>query len=174
MKTTRTITMAVCASLLSFVNTGSANEQERISLAKAKLDAEPKVDAVVRKALAYFRVQPSVMDSLRNKARVRGILPNLAVGYRFDRDDYTAASTQSPTPLDQTETNKTYMNAMTVGAVWDLRQLIFNPAEIQVYGLIGVQRDLMLEVTRIYFLRRQLYLRKILRPPEDPQPLGLR
>ena len=106
MKTTRTITMAVCASLLSFVNTGSASEQERISSAKAKLNAEPKVDAVVRKALAYFRVQPSVMDSLRTKARVRGILPNLAVGYRFDRDDYTAASTQSPTPLDQTETNK--------------------------------------------------------------------
>ncbi|MEE2904062.1 MAG: hypothetical protein VYC39_17175 [Myxococcota bacterium] len=168
MKITSTITMAICLGTSIFAPTASANEEARISSAKAKLDAEPKVDAVVRKALAYFRVQPSVMDSLRTKARVRGILPNLAVGYRFDRDDYTAASTQSPTPLDQTETNKTYMNAMTVGAVWDLRQLIFNPAEIQVYGLIGVQRDLMLEVTRIYFLRRQLYLRKILRPPEDP------
>ena len=52
--------------------------------------------------------------------------------------------------------------------MWDLRELVFNPAEVQVYGLIGVQRNLMLETTRIYYLRRQLFVRFLNRPPEDP------
>jgi len=160
---------AVLASMtLLAIAPAHADTEAEIKRARAKLDAEPKVDAVVRKALAYFRVEPEVMDSLRTKARVRGLLPNLAAGYRFDDDRYLGSSAQDPTPLNLTENRNTTITAVTVGAVWDLRQLVFNPAEIQVYGLIGVQRDLMLEVTRVYFLRRQLYLRQLLRPPEDP------
>ena len=45
---------------------------------------------------------------------------------------------------------------------------MFNPAEVQVYGLIGVQRDLMLETVRVYYLRRQLFVRFLTAPPEDP------
>ena len=167
MNTIRLLSITTVLSLAGPL-TGEANPDQKIAKAKARLNAEPKVDVVVRKALAYFRVEPKAMDSLRTKARVRGLLPNLAVGYRFDQDEYASVSSQKPTPLDQTEDNKTFMNAVTVGAVWDLRQLVFNPAEIQVYGMIGVQRDLMLEVTRVYFLRRQLNLRQLLRPPEDP------
>jgi len=167
MRTTKTFSILLLLGLSGPI-TAEATQEQEIAKAKAKLNAEPKVDVVVRKALAYFRVEPKVMDSLRTKARVRGLLPNLAVGYRFDQDEYASVSSQQPTPLEQKEDNKTFMNAVTVGAVWDLRQLVFNPAEIQVYGMIGVQRDLMLEVTRVYFLRRQLNLRQLLRPPEDP------
>jgi len=169
MKTQKTLINLLIIGLGLFCSAESrADTEQDIRRARATLDAEPKVDQVVRKALAYFRVEPKVMDSLRTKARMRGLLPNLAAGYRFDDDRYLSSATQEPTPLNQVENHNTKINAVTVGAVWDLRQLVFNPAEIQVYGLIGVQRDLMLEVTRVYFLRRQLYLRQLLRPPEDP------
>ena len=52
--------------------------------------------------------------------------------------------------------------------MWDLRELVFNPAEVQVFGLIGVQRDIMIEATRTYYLRKQLILRKLYKPPQDP------
>jgi hypothetical protein len=45
---------------------------------------------------------------------------------------------------------------------------VFNPAEVQVYGVIGIQRDLALEVTRTYYLRKQLVLLRKTKPPEDP------
>jgi hypothetical protein len=60
----------------------------------------------------------------------------------------------------------------SIGGVWDLRELVFNASEVQVYGLIGVQRDIMLESIRTYYLRRQLMLRMLLRPPEDPLALA--
>ena len=109
------------------------------------------------------------MDSLRSSARWRGVLPMIASGYRNDDSQFARFEEQKIfEPHTQDEATNARNHAFTLGAVWDLRQLIFNPAEIQVYGLIGVQRDLMLEVTRVYFLRRQLYLRMLLRPPEDP------
>ncbi len=162
------LTAALAASLLTLPVPGRADDEARIRAARARLDAEPKVDVVVRRALEYFRVEPGKIDSLRAASRWRGALPLLAAGYR--RDDLRVARLESqlPTPLTTEEATNNVTDAYTIGGVWDLRQLVFNPAEVQVYGLIGVQRDLMLEVTRVYFLRRQLYMRMQLRPPEDP------
>lgn len=139
-----------------------------MDISRESLRYEPKVSEVVRKTLEYFRVSPEAFDDMRSAARTRAALPLLATGYRFDRDDFTGRARQDITnPFEKNENTATNAHAFTVGAVWDLRELVFNPAEVQVYGIIGVQRDLLLEATRTYYLRRQLLLRYLLRPPDD-------
>lgn len=136
--------------------------------AREQLRYEPKVAEVVRKCLEYFRVSPENFDDMRRAARQRAALPLLAGGYRFDVDDFARKEQQQITaPRRNEEDTQRQAHAFTIGAVWDLRELVFNPAEVQVYGIIGVQRDLLLEATRTYYLRRQLLLRLLLRPPED-------
>lgn len=142
---------------------------EGLERAKLRFEKEPKVAEVVDVALRYFRVHPEVMDELRSKSHTRAFLPLLATGFRFDDDRYARVETQRPDPnLNIDESTNTRQNAISVGAVWDLRELVFNPAEVQIYGLIGVQRDIMLEATRTYYLRKQLVLRKLYKPVEDP------
>jgi hypothetical protein len=92
----------------------------------------------------------------------------LSAGYRLDNSDFSRVLSQMITnPMNINENTDTRTNSVTVGGVWDLRELAFNPSEVQVYGLVGIQRDLILEVTRTYFLRRQLLVRLALRPPAD-------
>jgi len=137
--------------------------------ARARLEFEPTVAETMHAALRYFRVDPDNFDSLRTSARTRALLPTLAAGYRFDDDRYARQEDQTiSTPLRWDEQTNSRVNTISVGAVWDLRELVFNPAEVQVYGLIGVQRNIMLETTRVYYLRRQLFVRFLLGPPEDP------
>ena len=96
----------------------------------------------------------------------------MAAGYRRDVDTFDRTEFQDLTRLTITEATGTGKHALSVGAVWDFRELVFNPAEVQVFGLIGVQRDIMLEATRTYYLRKQLVLRKLYKPPEDPMALA--
>jgi len=166
---TRAVTLALAVLAAAAVpGLAAAQQTDAVARARAQLSVEPTVAETTREALRYFRVDPAAFDGLRRAARTRALLPLLAGGYRFDDDQFARGQSQEPTPLDITEQTQTQVHSATVGAVWDLRELVFNPAEVQVYGLIGVQRDLMLEVTRTYYLRRQLMLRLMLRPPEDP------
>ena len=169
MKAVLTMTCAVALGSVLSAAPAAADVDADIAKARAKLAKEPPVDEVVRKALEYFRVQPEAMDSLRSKARLRGLLPLIAAGYANSDDRFVRFEEQKTfEPHTEDEENNRKSQSFTVGAIWDLRQLVFNPSEVQVFGLLGVQRDMMLEVTRVYFLRRQLYLRMLLRPPEDP------
>src|SRR5688572_23783945 len=128
------------------------------SVARAQ---EPAVKEVVNEALRYFRVHPEAIDSIRSSARTRALLPLLAAGFRYDDDKFARLENQSgETILQNDEDTNRRTNAVSIGAVWDLRELVFNPAEVQVYGLVGIQRDIMLEVTRTYYLRKQLVILK--------------
>lgn len=160
--------LALGVGLAMFPGPAWANP-DGLEAAKARFQKEPPVAQVVDVALRYFRVHPEVMDELRSKSHTRAFLPLLATGFRYDDDRYARVETQRPDPnLNIDESTNTRQNALSVGAVWDLRELVFNPAEVQIYGLIGVQRDIMLEATRTYYLRKQLVLRKLYKPAEDP------
>ncbi len=140
-----------------------------VDQARRQLAHEPSVSEVTREALSYFRVDPDSFDGLRSAARTRALLPLIAGGFRMDQADFSLEQARTifqPQNID--ETTNTQVMTFSIGGVWDLRELVFNAAEVQVYGLIGVQRDLMLESIRTYYLRRQLMLRLLLRPPEDP------
>lgn len=133
---------------------------------------EPPVSAVVAEALRYFRVNPEAVDSVRSSSRWRALMPLVAGGFRYDDDKFARNEVQAPSPLTSDESTNRRINSFSVGAVWDLREAVFNPAEVQAYGLIGIQRDIMLEVTRNYYLRRQLMLLRTQKPPEDPVTLA--
>lgn len=138
--------------------------------AKRRVEFEPTVAETTRASLRYFRVDPQNFDRLRRTSNIRALLPTLAAGYRLDRTDTTVLSGgltggNINSTADDTGSR---VDTISVGAVFDLRELVFNPAEVQVYGLIGVQRGLMLEVTRIYYLRKQLFVRFLNNPPQDP------
>lgn len=142
---------------------------EALLRAEAKFAAEPPVAEVVEVALRYFRVHPEVLDGLRSAAHTRALLPLLATGFRFDDERFDRDEVQIPDPpLEIEEATRQYNTSISVGAVWDLGKLVFNPTEVQVFGLIGVQRDIMLEATRTYYLRKQLVLRKLYKPPQEP------
>lgn len=149
-----------------------AHGESAIERAKRRFATEPAVAEVVEVALRYFRVHPEVLDSLRAKSHTRALLPLIATGYRFDDNKLARAEVQAPMPLNIDEDSNTRANSLSIGAVWDFRELVFNPSEVQVFGLIGVQRDIMLEATRTYYLRKQLLLRKIHQPPDDPMALA--
>lgn len=146
-----------------------AQSDDAIAQAEARFAREPKVAEVVEVALRYFRVHPEVLDGLRSAAHARGLLPLVATGLRFDDQRFDRFERQIPDPpLEIDESTAMLNTSVSVGAVWDLGQLVFNPSEVQVFGLIGVQRDIMLEATRTYYLRKQLVLRKLYQPPSDP------
>ena len=170
MKNKLLYTMALGAALTTMTTRAEAQgNAQAIERAKAQFAKEPAVADVVEVALRYFRVHPDVLDSLRTKAKTRALLPLVAAGYRYDDERFLRTENQTPMPVLQIDENTNMRNnAISVGAVWDLRQLVFNPAEVQVFGLIGVQRDIMLEATRTYYLRKQLVLRKLYSPPQDP------
>jgi hypothetical protein len=135
------------------------------SVARAE---DPAVPEVVAEALRYFRVHPEAIDSIRSSAKVRALLPLVAAGYRYDDDKFVRLEQIAPDMVRADEDTNRKTNAISVGAVWDFRELVFNPAEVQVYGLVGIQRDIILEVTRTYYLRKQLVLLRKTKPPEDP------
>jgi outer membrane protein TolC len=147
---------------------GSGLAEAQNATYRAQIKREPAAQQVVKAALRHFKVHPDALDSLRTNARARAFLPILSGGYQFQGTDFARTTNQMITnPSNVAENTSTKLNGFTAGASWDLRELAFNPAEIQVYGLVGTQRDIILEVTRTYYLRRQLILRLALRPPQD-------
>ena len=160
----------ICTVLIaSVVLVGSAKAQTAgsIEAVEEAFAFEPSVREVTQRALRYFRIDPESFDRLRRTSRSRALLPLFAAGYRYDDDAFARTEAQAPMPLNVAESTNQLTHSVNVGALWDLRQLAFNPAEVQVYGLVGVQRDILLEVTRTYFLRRQLQMRMALRPPDE-------
>jgi hypothetical protein len=168
MKTIKKLTTCLLALVaLDAISARLALAQEKAAKA-ASVAAEPEVSAVVAEALRYFRVNPEVLESIRGSARARAALPLVAAGFRYDDDKFKRVEEQTITdPRQNDEDTNRKTNSLSVGAVWDLRELVFNPAEVQVYGLVGIQRDIILEVTRTYYLRKQLLLLKRTKPPED-------
>lgn len=145
-----------------------ATPSPEVQQVRRRLLHEPTARQTVEAALRYFRVHPDAVDGLRAAARARGAVPLVAGGYRYDQADTGRSFEQQMfQPNTQTEAVGSRTHSVTAGAIWDLRELVFNPAEVQAYGVVGVQRDVILEVTRTFYMRRQLLVRLMLRPPED-------
>lgn len=164
-----TLISLIALSLFGAAPAFAQSGADAIARAEAQFAKEPKVAEVVDTALRYFRVHPEVLDSLRSAAHARAALPLVAAGVRLDDERFRRSEEQRfTTNVNIDEATNMYNTSISVGAVWDLGQAVFNPAEVQVFGLIGVQRDIMLEATRTYYLRKQLILRKLYNPPENP------
>lgn len=131
---------------------------------------EPSAEEAIRAALSAFSVTRSDVGGLRGLARARGLLPRLSGSYgRDDQDSRSRAESVGATVTQRDEEGDLAEERYGVAAEWDLRDLAFNPSEMEVYGLVSIQRDLILEVSRTYFLRQQLIIQRASNPPEDAQ-----
>lgn len=162
----------VVAAILVVVGAVHAQGGGALAAAQESFSTEPTVREAVRAGNRCFRTEPEALDDLRSRARMRAAIPLLAGGYQYTVDDWARRDERElfqPYNLDQL--GSIAKHSATIGAIWDIRDAIFSANEVQVYGLVGIQRDIMLEVTRTFFLRRQLMIRLLLRPPEDPVAL---
>lgn len=159
------------AGLTTTASTASADDN--LTRLRETLKREPKATDVVKMALDYYRVSPEVLDSLRSSARARGLLPVVSTytGYNnVGNASVTNQTISNPTNVVLASAQNTF--AVNGGLSWDLRELVFNPAELQTYASVPMQKDLTLEVVRAYYLRRQLQIRLAIKPPTDPLALA--
>lgn len=145
----------------------TAEARAAVARMRAIFAREPQPRETAIAALRYFRVHPEALDALRSKARLRALMPSIQGSYRYADATSAEISRQTPTPVNTDQNFARRDDTASVNASWNLPELVFNGDVLQVYGLVGVQRDLMLEVLRAYFARRQLALTVELRPPAD-------
>lgn len=153
----------------SFSPPARADGPDALTRLRDTLKKEPKAPDVVKMALEYYHVNPEEMASLRSSARWRALMPVVSgfVGYNSQGSASAQAATIS-NPQNVVINASQATTVFTGGVAFDLRELVFNPAEIQTYAALPMQKDLTLEVIRAYFLRRQLQIRLALKPPADP------
>lgn len=148
--------------------------RRRLEELRATWNREPSANDVAQAALRHFRVHPEALDDLRANARLRALAPVISGSYRrYGSTSDSLERREMTDPSTTTSVGNLYDDSFSVGVSWDTREAVFNGDQVQVYGLVGVQRDLMLEVLRAYFARRQLMLTMQLRPPSDPLALGM-
>src|SRR5262249_45906487 len=158
---------------IAFAPSALAQSADGLTRLKDTLKREPKAPDVVKMALEYYRVSPEAMESARSSARQRGFLPVVSAFVGYQNQGQAQASSQTvsnPTNIYLNNAQNTYY--VTPGLAWDLRDLAFNPSEVQTYAVVPMQKDIMLEVVRTYYLRRQLQIRLALKPPADPLTLA--
>jgi hypothetical protein len=158
----------VCGSPWERSAQADPSDEPALAAFRAQVAHEPSAGAVVRVALAYQRVDPAALDRLRASSHTRALLPVVSGFGSLTNSGNASASAQTiTTPQDTVANSAGQAYTLTLGGSWDLREIVFNPAEVQVYGLVGIAQDISLEVTRAYFQRRILELKLALRPPAD-------
>jgi hypothetical protein len=164
-------TLALVAGVAT--TTADAQADDTLTRLRETLKREPKAPDVVKMALDYYRVSPEHMESVRSAARTRALLPVVSGfgGYNSTGNAQASAQTIS-NPQNVVVNGASSVTVLTGGVAFDLRELVFNPAEIQTYGAIPIQKDITVEVVRTYYLRRQLQIRLALKPPTDPLALA--
>jgi hypothetical protein len=171
----RTAAVLVAAlGLTTITAPARAQGADQITRLRETLKREPKAPEVVQMALDYYRASPEEMASLRSSARWRGLMPVISgfVGYNSQGTSSAQAQTIS-NPQNVVINAAQAATVFTGGIAFDLRDLVFNPAEIQTYAVLPMQRDITLEVVRTYYLRRQLQIRLALKPPADPLAVAM-
>ena len=142
---------------------------ERVRRAMAIMDAEPSVLEVHRAALRYFRVNPQAIEDIRHRAVSRAGAPRLTISGRYERIQSLRNVNDMVVPLDTDDEFSSNFYGATLQLQWNLPGAVFNPAELQAYALIGIQMNILKEVTRLYYVRRQLLLSLLADPPDDPR-----
>lgn len=131
---------------------------------------EPSVTEVQAAALRNFGVHPDRIASLRTATAWKAALPTLEVS-----GGATGATINDATILDEYDPTKNWVtrgangNALEVHTTlaWDLPRIAFNPEELDVANLAGVQKDIIVRVTQLYFARRRAQLQMLSAPTKD-------
>lgn len=137
----------------------------------ARFEQEPSIAAVQDRALRYFRLHPSMMDALVARASRRAAVPRVRLAYTFDRyaegESYVGSGASLAGQSAQNDTDKT-AHIATAELSWDFAGLAYDPAELLALDATPKQFELIRDVTRVFFERRDALLTLELAPPADP------
>lgn len=161
--------LIVLGPALAAAEQSDSGRAARVRQALERMEAEPTVLEVHRAALRYFRVNPQAIEDIRRRAVSRAGAPRLTIGGRYERIDSQRFVDDVQVPLDTTDDFSSNVYGGTLELSWDLPGAVFNPAQLQAYALIGIQMNVLKEVTRLYYVRRQLLLSLLSDPPSDPR-----
>jgi len=163
------VATALAIPIQAAAQSSDPGQAARVRAARERMEAEPGIIEVHRAALRYFRVNPEEVERIREKSVRRAAAPRLTISGRYE---WTDSSRDIYPEAQRLYTYDNYSSNLAGGVVsleWDLSGAVFNPAELQTYALIGIQMNILKEVTRLYYVRRQLQLSLIVNPPSDPQ-----
>ncbi len=166
--------LAATLTLLLAGSTASAQDEDRdarVRRAEQLIEEEPTLSEVRRAALHHFRVTHRAIGQARDRATSRAGLPYVIMSSRYDGTSADRQLQYEPNPVllpdltgdDFTGTNST--SHLTLA--WNLPDAVFTPTELQTYPLMLMQQNILRAINRIYYMRRQLYLRLLVDPPRD-------
>lgn len=131
---------------------------------------EPTIQEVQRAAIRYAEVRPEKISRWRTLSQLRNFIPRLTLGLDRDRNR-TIASSTSAGKTTFTVGPEDESLSLDFGFTWDLTNLLWDPAQtsIDVRSRLMVQlrRDVLEEVTRLYFERRRLLAEFDAHPTDD-------
>lgn len=136
------------------------------------LKLEPSIQQAQKSALEFFNIDPDTISSMRTRARLKSLLPQIAAKFRRNNNDVFASKLDQillpGTRPAQEDTIAGTVTEFEVGASWSLPRLLFNPEVLDVSSLAVLQEGVLKEVTRLYYTRRRLQVDLILKPAKDP------
>ena len=146
----------------------------RVQAELKTLEAEPSIQEVHKAALKFYHAEPSTISSMRLRAQLKSLLPDVHVRYRkssngvfIDKFDFLQGDPTLNNMVGQDE-SKGDVTEFQVSGSWSLSRLLFNPEVLDVASLAALQEGILKEVTRLYYTRRRLQIDLILSDPRDP------
>ncbi len=165
---TRCAAWMLLAGTAGYSGPAQAQSMAAIERVRAELEHEPTVKETVTKALKHFSVSRATVMEFYDRNRRYGRVPQVSVIYSDSRRRVLNREDRDLTNQRDTEESVTpRIREISVGAKWSLREIMFNNDEFPVYGLYGVQRDVVFEVARSHYLRRTLLMKLLTEPPAD-------
>lgn len=161
--------ITVITSLAGSARAQTGSREARVRSALQQMESEPSVIEVHRAALRYFRVHPEAVERIRRVAVRRAGAPVMTITGRYE---YVNSNRDVAVTPDYQFTDDSFGSNVAGGSLsltWNFPGLVFNPAELQTYALVGIQMNVLKEVTRLYYVRRQLLLSLLADPPDDPR-----
>ncbi|HEX9780695.1 MAG TPA: hypothetical protein VGB20_05710 [bacterium] len=130
---------------------------------------EPTAAEVQAAAVRYAEVSPEKIARWRRQARLQGLLPSVSVGLDRDRDTFiTSRGSTSDPETDRIIIAEDPSRSFDVSVNWDLGELIWNDdqtsIDVRAKLMVQLRNDIVDQVTRLYFERRQTQLAMLLEP----------
>ena len=138
-----------------------------------ELENEPSIQEVHKAALKFYHAEPSTISSMRTRAQLKSLLPDIHVRYRMsnngvgiDKYDYYQGAPDRDFLIGK-DNSLGDVSEIQIAGSWSLSRLLFNPEVLDVASLAALQEGILKEVTRLYYTRRRLQIDLILSNPKD-------
>ncbi len=159
----RHLSLALC---LSFLTLAPAHAQD-VRQALEALKQEPTIEEVLKAALTQSGLDYEHTESLRSRASWKAALPNLGIRARRSSQDMDV--TKWDEGSDQTTLDNAVGSSLDLeaSAQWNLPNLVYNAEVLDLANAQTLARELVDNVSNLYYQRRRLQIEKILEPPRD-------